>query len=328
MDALPLIIVAILGAWILRMGEETMPVRISDGLPAVRTLARENVFVMTEKRASSQDIRPLRILVLNLMPTKITTETQLLRVLGNTPLQVEVSFLKTGSYQSKNTDPQHLESFYRTFSEVREERWDGLIITGAPVEQMPFGKVQYWDELVEVFEWAKSNVFSTFNICWAAQAALYYYYGIEKYPVDKKVFGIFPHTVWDPKNKLTRGFDDVFYAPHSRHTAIRTEDVAACRSLEVLACSDEAGLYLAASTDGRQVFVTGHSEYDAGTLKQEYDRDVAAGLDIEVPVGYFTDDDPAKPIMVRWRAHGNLLYSNWLNYCVYQETPYDLNELG
>jgi len=305
-----------------------MPVRIQDKLPAVRTLARENVFVMTEKRASAQDIRPLRILVLNLMPTKITTETQLLRVLGNTSLQVEVVFMQTGSYQSKNTDPQHLAAFYQTFAEVREERWDGLIITGAPVEQMPFGKVQYWDELVEVLEWAKTNVFSTFNICWAAQAALYYYYGIEKYPVGNKVFGIFRHTLTDTKNKLTRGFDDVFYAPHSRHTMIRTEDVAACRSLEVLASSEEAGMYLAASNDGRQVFVTGHSEYDTETLKLEYDRDIAKGLDIEVPVNYFEDDDPTKPILVRWRAHANLLYSNWLNYCVYQETPYDLSELS
>jgi len=305
-----------------------MPVRIQDKLPAVRTLARENVFVMTEKRASTQDIRPLRILVLNLMPTKITTETQLLRVLGNTSLQVEVVFMQTGSYQSKNTDPQHLAAFYQTFAEVREERWDGLIITGAPVEQMPFGKVQYWDELVEVLEWAKTNVFSTFNICWAAQAALYYYYGIEKYPVGNKVFGIFRHTLTDTKNKLTRGFDDVFYAPHSRHTMIRTEDVAACRSLEVLASSEEAGMYLAASNDGRQVFVTGHSEYDTETLKLEYDRDIAKGLDIEVPVNYFEDDDPTKPILVRWRAHANLLYSNWLNYCVYQETPYDLSELS
>jgi homoserine O-succinyltransferase len=305
-----------------------MPVKIQDGLPAIRTLARENVFVMTEKRALTQDIRALRILVLNLMPTKITTETQLLRVLGNTSLQAEVVFLRTGSYQSKNTDPQHLEAFYRTFDEVKDERWDGLIITGAPVEQMPFGQVNYWDELVRIFEWAKTNVFSTFCICWAAQAALYYYYGIEKEPVDTKVFGVFEHIVKDSKNKLTRGFDDVFYAPHSRHTTIDTAAVEACRSVEVLADSPEVGLYLAASTDGRIVFATGHSEYDAGTLKLEYDRDVAAGLDIVVPKNYFLDDDPNKPIVVRWRAHANLLYGNWLNYCVYQETPYDLSELG
>jgi len=305
-----------------------MPVKIQGGLPAIRTLANENVFVMTEERASTQDIRPLRILILNLMPTKITTETQLLRVLGNTPLQVEVALLKTDSYQSKNTDPQHLESFYRTFEEVKDERWDGLVITGAPVEQMPFDEVTYWKELSEIFEWARTNVFSTFNICWAAQAALYYYYGINKHPVESKVFGVFSHTVKDAKNKLTRGFDDIFYAPHSRHTTIDVNDIAAHPDLEVLACSKEAGLYLAASNDGRQVFATGHSEYDPETLKLEYDRDIAAGLDIEVPVDYFEDDDPSKPIRVRWRAHASLLYNNWLNYCVYQETPYDLSKLG
>ncbi|MCL2746282.1 MAG: homoserine O-succinyltransferase [Coriobacteriia bacterium] len=304
-----------------------MPVKIQNGLPAARTLARENVFVMTEDRALTQDIRPLRILVLNLMPTKITTETQLLRVLGNTPLQAEVAFLRTGSYQSKNTDPKHLEAFYRTFDDVKDERWDGLIITGAPVEQMPFGQVNYWDELVRIFEWAKTNVFSTFCICWAAQAALYYYYGIEKEPVDSKVFGVFEHQTRDPKNKLMRGFDDVFFAPHSRHTTIDVADVEACRSVEVLADSQEVGLYLAASTDGRIVFATGHSEYDSDTLKLEYERDIAAGKTIEVPKNYFLDDDPSKPVIVRWRAHANLLYSNWLNYCVYQETPYDLAKL-
>ncbi|MCL2680285.1 MAG: homoserine O-succinyltransferase [Coriobacteriia bacterium] len=305
-----------------------MPVRIQDGLPAIRTLARENVFVMTEQRARTQDIRPLRLLVLNLMPTKITTETQLLRVLGNTPLQVEVSFLRMASHRSKNTDPQHLDAFYQTFDEAKQQRWDGLVITGAPVEQMPFDSVNYWDELVQIFEWARTNVFSTFCICWAAQAALYYYYGIEKEPVDSKVFGVFEHRVKDPKNKLTRGFDDVFYAPHSRHTTIDVAAVEACRSVEVLAESPEVGLYLAASADGRLVFATGHSEYDTDTLKLEYDRDVAAGLDIAVPANYFVDDDPGKGIVVRWRAHANLLYSNWLNYCVYQETPYDLSELS
>lgn len=305
-----------------------MPVKIQVGLPAARTLARENVFVMTEDRALSQDIRPLRILVLNLMPTKITTETQLLRVLGNTPLQAEVSFLRTGSYQSKNTDPKHLDDFYRTFDEVKSERWDGLIITGAPVEQMPFEQVNYWDELVRIFEWAKTNVFSTFCICWAAQAALYYYYGIDKEPVDSKVFGVFEHSVRNPKNKVMRGFDDVFFAPHSRHTTIDVADVEACRGIEVLADSEEAGLYLAASTDGRLVFATGHSEYDADTLKLEYDRDSAAGKNIDVPKNYFLDDDPNNPVVVRWRAHANLLYSNWLNYCVYQETPYNLDELS
>lgn len=304
-----------------------MPVKIQNGLPAIRTLGRENVFVMTEERALTQDIRPLRILVLNLMPTKVTTETQLLRVLGNTSLQVEVAFMRTGSYISKNTDPKHLKAFYRTFDEVKSERWDGLVITGAPVEQMPFGQVNYWDELVRIFEWARTNVYSTFCICWAAQAALYYFYGIEKEPTDGKVFGVFEHNVTDTKNKLTRGFDDVFFAPHSRHTTIDTAEVAACRSIDVLADSPTAGLYLAASTDGRLVFATGHSEYDAETLKAEYERDLMAGLDIGVPANYFTDDDPSKPVVVRWRAHANLLFSNWLNYCVYQETPYDLAEL-
>ncbi|MDR1775432.1 MAG: homoserine O-succinyltransferase [Actinomycetes bacterium] len=304
-----------------------MPVRIQDGLPAVRTLARENVFVMTEERASHQDIRPLRILVLNLMPTKITTETQLLRVLGNTPLQVEVTFLRTKTYQSKHTDPRHLQSFYRTFDEVKDERWDGLIITGAPVETLPFGEVDYWDELVGIFEWARANVFSLFCICWAAQAALYYYYGIGKHPVDKKIFGVFPHITSDKKNKLTRNFDDVFYAPHSRHTTIDPEDVIACRRLEMLAYSQDAGLYLAASNDGRQVFVTGHAEYDGDTLQKEYERDIAAGMDMDLPVNYFTDDDPTKPPVVTWRAHADLLFSNWLNYCVYQETPYDLAQM-
>lgn len=306
---------------------ESMPVKIQNGLPAIRTLGRENVFVMTEERAMTQDIRPLRILVLNLMPAKVTTETQLLRVLGNTSLQVEVVFMRTSSYLSKNADPKHLETFYTTFEEARNERWDGLIITGAPVEQMPFEQVNYWDELVRIFEWARVNVYSTFCICWAAQAALNYFYGIQKQPTDHKVFGVFEHVVTDSKNKLTRGFDDVFYAPHSRHTTIDTAEVKSCRSIEVLADSPQAGLYLAASTDGRLVFATGHSEYDADTLKSEYDRDILAGHDIGVPANYFENDDPLKPIVVRWRAHANLLFSNWLNYCVYQETPYDLAEL-
>ncbi|MDR1412604.1 MAG: homoserine O-succinyltransferase [Actinomycetes bacterium] len=305
-----------------------MPVKIQDGLPAIKTLGSENVFVMTGTRAAGQDIRPLRILVLNLMPAKITTETQLLRVLGNTPLQSEVTFLRTATYQAKHTDQRHLEVFYRTFADVRDEFWDGLIITGAPVERLPFGEVDYWDELVSIFEWARARVYSTFCICWAAQAALYYYYGIEKHELGHKMFGVFPHVTEDAKNKLTRGFDDVFYAPHSRHTTIDIADVRACRDLELLAWSEEAGLYLAASGDGRQVFVTGHAEYDADTLGVEYARDIATGMDMALPANYYPDDDPTRPPLVRWRSHANLLFENWLNYCVYQETPYDLADLG
>lgn len=306
-----------------------MPVKIKEGLPAVTTLAHENVFVMTENRASTQDIRPLHILVLNLMPTKITTETQLLRVLGNSPLQCEVTFLHTASYRPTNINPMHLDVFYKTFAEVKDQNWDGLIITGAPVEQMGFEDVSYWQELVDVMTWAETNVYSTLYICWGAQAGLYYHYGIDKRPLDAKVFGIFEHKCNDTKNKLTRGFDDFFFAPHSRHTTVHHEDILSQQDkLELLAYSYEAGVYLAASKDGRHVFVTGHSEYDADTLKLEYERDVAAGLDIDIPVNYFPNDNPAEEPVVKWRAHANLLFSNWLNYCVYQETPYDLNELS
>ena len=304
-----------------------MPVKIKDGLPAAATLARENVFVMTDKRAKAQDIRALHILVLNLMPTKEATETQLLRVLGNSPLQVEVTFLRTATYQAKHTAREHLAVFYSTFDEVRADHWDGLIVTGAPVETMRFTEVDYWPELVEIFDWAQSNVFSSLFICWAAQAALFYYYGIDKHPLAAKCFGVFEHTVTDAKNKLTRGFDDVFSAPHSRNTALAAADIKACAALDLLASSKEAGAYLVASKDGRQVFVTGHAEYEADTLKAEYERDRAAGLDVELPQHYFTDDDPNKEPIVRWRAHADLLFTNWLNYCVYQETPYDLTEL-
>lgn len=304
-----------------------MPVKIKDGLPAVKTLAHENVFVMTENRASTQDIRPLKILVLNLMPTKITTETQILRVLGNSPLQCEVTFLHTASYRPTNVNPLHLDVFYDTFSDVRNHNWDGLIITGAPVEQMGFEDVDYWPELVDIMTWAETNVYSTLYICWGAQAGLYHHFGIDKRPLDAKVFGIFEHQCNDTKNKITRGFDDFFFAPHSRHTTIHTSDILAHPELELLAQSDEAGAYLMASHDGRHVFVTGHSEYDADTLKLEYERDLAAGLDIEIPHNYFPGDDPKAEPVVRWRAHANLLFANWLNYCVYQETPYDLDEL-
>lgn len=304
-----------------------MPVKIREGLPAADVLAAENVFVMTDRRAASQDIRPLEILVLNLMPTKQTTEAQLLRLLGNSPLQVEVTFLHTASYAPKHTDHTHLEVFYETFDRVRQRRYDGLIITGAPVELMEFEEVDYWDELVGIMAWADQNVYSTLAICWGAQAELYYHYGIGKHTVDGKVFGVFAHDVTDPKNKVTRGFDDVFMAPHSRHTAVEARDILAEPDLELLAASPEAGVYLAASLDGRRVFVTGHPEYDVETLDLEYRRDVDAGLPIEIPRHYYPDDDPSHAPVQRWRAHGDLLFTNWLNYCVYQETPYDLHEL-
>ncbi|MCL2818867.1 MAG: homoserine O-succinyltransferase [Actinomycetia bacterium] len=305
-----------------------MPVKIADNLPAAQTLANENVFVMTDTRAETQDVRPLRILVLNLMPTKITTETQLLRALSNSPLQSEVRFIQTASYHPTHTDTQHLDVFYRTFEQAREEKWDGLIITGAPVENMRFEDVAYWDELVEIMDWADENVFSTLFICWGAQAGLYHHYGIDKEPLGHKVFGSFLHTVTDAKNKLTRGFDDAFWAPHSRHTTVDEQAIINEPRLELLASSDEAGAYLAASPDGRRVFVTGHSEYDSDTLRQEYERDIAAGKKIDIPINYFPDDDPSREPHVRWRAHSNLLFTNWLNYCVYQETPYDLDEIS
>jgi homoserine O-succinyltransferase len=299
-----------------------MPVTIPNGLPAIEILAKENIFVMTEERATTQDIRPLRIAVLNLMPTKVVTETQLMRVLSNTALQVEVTLLCTGSYQPRHTDLQHMDAFYRTFDEVKEELFDGLIITGAPIEQMPFEDVAYWDELVGIMDWASENVYSTIFICWAAQAALYHYYGIRKAPLPKKLFGVYAHNVLNPTHRLLRGFDDVFFAPHSRHTTVNANDVIAHQALEALAISEQAGLYLAASRDGRRVFVTGHGEYDLNTLELEYKRDLNAGLPIEPPHNYYPDNDVNKPPRVTWRSHGNMLYSNWLNYFVYQETPY------
>ena len=304
-----------------------MPVKIHDGLPAVDILAQENVFVMTDKRAAMQDIRPLKILVLNLMPTKEATEAQLLRVLSNSPLQIEVTFLQTATYQPTHIDPLHLNIFYNTFDEVRDKNWDGLIITGAPVEHLAFTEVEYWDELTSILDWAQKNVYSTLHICWAAQAGLFHYYGIDKRTLSSKVFGIFQHSVTDNKNKLTRGFDDVFNAPHSRHTTVLYQDIIDCEDLELLAYSDEAGAYLVASKDGRKVFVTGHAEYDGDTLKKEYERDKISGLDIDVPHNYFPYDDTTLKPQVTWRAHANLLFSNWVNYCVYQETPYDLDEL-
>lgn len=304
-----------------------MPVRIPNGLPAIEVLNKENIFVMTETRASTQDIRPLKIAAMNLMPTKEITETQLLRVLGNTALQVEVTLLYTASYQPRHTDKSYLNAFYRTFDEVKDELFDGLIITGAPVEQMPFEDVAYWDELVEVMDWASEHVFSTLFICWGAQAALYHYYGIEKQQLPQKLFGVYAHKVLNPTHKLLRGFDDVFYAPHSRHTTVRVSDVQVHPALEVLATSEQAGLYIAASRDGRRVFVTGHGEYDPDTLEREYKRDLNAGLPIEPPFNYYPDNDATQPPRVTWRAHGNMLYGNWLNYFVYQETPYVVEEI-
>ncbi len=304
-----------------------MPVKIPDALPAAKTLSDENIFVMTEHRAISQDIRPLKIAILNLMPTKITTETQLLRLLGNTSLQVEVTFLQTASYESKNTSKEHLASFYKTFDDIKGENFDGLIITGAPVEKMEFEEVEYWDELKDIMEWSSHHVFSTLHICWASQAALYYHHGIKKHAADKKIFGVFSHDIMKNNSKLLRGFDDDFNAPHSRHTQVMSTDILACPNLELLAHSKEAGVLLAASLDGREVYVSGHLEYDALSLDSEYKRDKNQGLDIEIPKNYYPDDNIIGIPKVTWRAHANLLFANWLNYYVYQETPYDINTI-
>ncbi|MCH1642323.1 homoserine O-succinyltransferase [Paenibacillus timonensis] len=303
-----------------------MPIKVPDHLPAKDVLASENIFVMDESRAYHQDIRPLRIAILNLMPTKETTESQILRLLGNTPLQVEIVLLHPSSHTSKNTSAEHLEMFYKTFDEIRNRRFDGMIVTGAPVEQLDFEDVNYWDELKEIFEWTKTHVTSTMHICWASQAGLYYHYGVRKIPLAKKCFGVFSHTVNDPKVKLLRGFDEVFQVPHSRHTDVERSDIERVAELQILAESDEAGIYLVATRDGKQIFVTGHSEYDPDSLKWEYDRDVAKGLEIELPVNYYPNDDPTRAPRSSWRAHANLLFSNWLNYYVYQETPYDIDQ--
>lgn len=300
-----------------------MPIKIPDCLPAYETLVKENIFVMTEHRAIHQDIRPLRIAILNLMPTKIVTETQILRLIGNSPLQVDVVLLHPKSHVSKNTPQEHLIQFYRHFDDVKDQKFDGLIITGAPVETLEFEEVDYWEELTRIMEWSKTHVFSTFHICWGAQAALYYHYEIPKYPLEKKMFGVFPHRINKQYVKLFRGFDDVFYVPHSRHTTVLRKDIEKVNELEILSESDEAGIYIVMSKDGKQVFITGHSEYDAGTLRNEYLRDKAKGLDIQIPKNYFPNDDETKEPVVSWRGHANLLYTNWLNYYVYQETPYD-----
>lgn len=304
-----------------------MPIKIPNRLPATKTLTEENIFVITETRALTQDIRPLKIAILNLMPTKIETETQLARLLGNTPLQVEMTLLHTESYHSKNVNEEHMLAFYKTFDEVKDETFDGMVITGAPVEKMAFEEVDYWEELCRIFEWTKTNVTSTFHICWGAQAGLYYHYGIQKHALPEKLFGVYDHKVEHKSSILFRGFDDVFRVPHSRHTTILREDVEKVPQLKILASSDEAGLYVLSTARGRQIFVTGHSEYDAETLKREYVRDVEAGLPIHVPKNYFPNDDPTQPPLVSWRSHANLLYSNWLNYFVYQVTPYDLTKI-
>lgn len=301
-----------------------MPIVIPKKLPAYETLKNENIFVMNKSRAFRQDIRPLKIVILNLMPNKIITETQLLRLLGNTPLQIEITLLKTGTYASKNTSQDHLTSFYQTFEDIKNHTFDGLIITGAPVENLQFEKVDYWEELQDIMEFSKSNVTSTMHICWGSQAGLYYHYGIPKFPTDKKIFGIFKHKILNLKTKLTRGFDDEFLVPHSRHTTVMRSDIEKIPELEILAESEDAGICLVATRDRKHIFISGHLEYEKNTLKDEYFRDVNKGLSIDIPKNYFKDDNPKNDPVVTWRAHAHLLFSNWLNYCVYQETPYVL----
>lgn len=305
-----------------------MPIKIPNNLPATNTLESENIFVMYENRAYSQDIRPLKILLLNLMPTKIATETQLLRLLGNSPLQVEIDFLYTATYSPTNTSQEHLIKFYETFDDVKNRNYDGMIITGAPVEQMPFEQVAYWDELCQIMEWSKKHVYSTLHICWGAQAGLYYHYGVPKYDLPQKMFGVFPHKKNCTKQvKLFRGFDDLFYVPHSRHTEVKRTDIEKVSSLRLLSESDISGVYAVGDLKGRQFFITGHSEYDPLTLKSEYDRDVSQGLPINIPYNYYPNNDPSQPPIVVWRSAASLLFSNWLNYYVYQETPFDLSSL-
>ena len=305
-----------------------MPIQIPNDLPAVGTLQQENIFVMPENRAITQDIRPLEILLLNLMPTKIATETQFSRLLGNTPLQVRLELMHTSSYQSKNVGQDHLLNFYKRFDELKHRKFDGMVITGAPVEHMPFEEVDYWPELCEIMEWSKTNVHSTFHICWGAQAGLYYHYGIQKHQMDEKLFGVFPHKADYKRSILLRGFDDEFWVPHSRHTTVNREDIERVPGLKILASSEKCGVYAVTSKGGRQIFVTGHSEYDADTLEKEYLRDKNQGLPIHVPENYYPNDDDTQLPLVRWRGHANLLFSNWLNYFVYQTTPYDIMTIG
>lgn len=304
-----------------------MPLNLPDKIPAIDLLKQENIFVMNTERASTQDIRPLKMLILNLMPIKITTETDLIRLLSNTPLQIEVDFLKLNSHTPKNTPIEHLKAFYRPFSEVREQTYDGMIITGAPVETISFKEVTYWEEITGVFDWARTHVTSTFFICWAAQAGLYHYYNVPKHALDKKMFGVFSHKTLEPLNPIFRGFDDEFFVPHSRHTTILRSDLEKVPELTILSESPDAGVYLVMGRNGREFFVTGHSEYSPNTLDEEYKRDLAKGLDIEIPCNYYKNDNPAEGPIVRWRGHANLLFSNWLNYFVYQETPYNISEI-
>ncbi|MBQ0078966.1 MAG: homoserine O-succinyltransferase [Eubacterium sp.] len=304
-----------------------MPLLIPNELPAAETLQNENIFTMDLNRATSQSIRPLRIVIVNLMPTKIATETQLARVLANSPLQVELTLVTMSSHESTHVSQDHMDTFYKTIDDIKHEYFDGMILTGAPVEKMPFEQVDYWPEISGIFEWAKTHVYSSMFICWGAQAALYYYYGIDKYITDAKIFGVFEHKIVRPRNPLVRGFDDTYFAPHSRHTAIKREDIENCEALRVLADSPEVGPNIMSTENGRQIFLMGHHEYDKGTLASEYYRDRDAGMDTAIPKNYFKNDDPDDEIMFRWRGHANLLFSNWLNYYVYQGTPYDLKEL-
>ncbi|MDO4562435.1 MAG: homoserine O-succinyltransferase [Clostridia bacterium] len=303
-----------------------MPIKVPNNLPATRILDGENIFVMTERRALHQDIRPLKLLIVNIMPTKIKTETQLLRALSNTPLQIEVEFVNMASHTAQNTPPEHLQRFYKTFDEVRTHRYDGVIITGAPVEHLEFESVDYWDELCNIMAWTKTHATSTFHICWAAQAALYFHYGIKKHPLRQKMFGVFEHRTLKPRSRLTRGFNDVFFAPHSRHAYVKREDIEAIGKLEILCESDEAGVYLVKSSNDKQVFVMGHSEYEFDTLDEEYRRDLKRGASVPLPKHYYPQDDPSKTPPITWRSHNHLLFSNWLNYFVYQTTPYELKE--
>ena len=312
----------------MKKGGAVVPIRIPNDLPAASTLQNENIFVMNETRGETQQIRPLEIVLLNLMPTKIATETQLSRLLGNTPLQVNLTLMHTSTYKSRNISEEHLLAFYKTFDELKERKFDGMVITGAPVEHMPFEEVDYWPELCRIMEWSKTHVHSTFHICWGAQAGLYYHYGINKHQLPEKLFGIYPHSADYKRSILLRGFDDVFYVPHSRHTTVLREDIEKVWDLRIIASSPEAGVYAVQTKGGRQIFVTGHSEYDPDTLRKEYLRDKNLGLPIHPPANYFPDDDDTKEPIVRWRGHANLLFSNWLNYFVYQTTPYDLMDIG
>jgi len=305
-----------------------VPITIQDGLPAIDVLGRENIFVMPASRASHQDIRPLKLLILNLMPLKIVTENQLLRMLSNTPLQCEVELILTISHESKNTPREHLDIFYRSFEDIRNLKFDGLIITGAPVETLEFESVDYWDEISEIMNWSRTHVYSTLHICWAAQAGLYYHYDIPKHPVEAKISGVFRHSIVDTRVPLVRGFDDQFHVPHSRYTEVRREDIEGIEDLLILSESEDSGIYIVIARDGRRVFVTGHSEYDPLTLKEEYERDLKRGNNPTIPCNYFPNDDPNEYPVIKWRSHAHLLFSNWLNYYVYQQTPYDLEEIG